>query len=283
MTDDRSEPMVDDGTMTKDPEARPAAPGAGGGAATPLLVAEQVTVRFGGIVALDGVSLEVDTDEVLGVIGPNGAGKTTLFDVLSGIRPPSSGRVLLEGGDISDRTPVWRARHGLRRTFQRQQVFGGLTVEDNVRAALDWRGGSGGAVSHLLGLPIGRAGQVARQERVDEVLVLCGLDSVRGVYAGALPIGLARVVELARAIVDPPTVLLLDEPSSGLGVAEAEILSRVIGEVRSSCAIALVEHDIGFVMEHCDRIVVLNLGTVLARGTPAQIAEDPVVREAYLG
>ena len=171
----------------------------------PVLRAVDVSVRFGGVVALNGVNLDARPGEVLGLIGPNGAGKTTLFDVLSGIRPPTSGRIVFyEGVDITKRSPTWRSRHGIRRTFQRQQMFGWLTVEENVLVALEWRGGGGGLVADLVALPTRRRRERDRRRQADEVLELCGLVDVRTQPAGKLPIGRARMVEMARAIVDEP-------------------------------------------------------------------------------
>ncbi|MEU8396307.1 ABC transporter ATP-binding protein [Nonomuraea sp. NPDC048892] len=240
-----------------------------------------VSVAFGGIRALDQVSFQVGEGQVCGVIGPNGAGKTTLFDVVSGLRRPGEGRVLLDGRDLTAVSPVRRARAGLRRTFQRTQVFGRLTVAGNVLAALDWHGGGGGLAADLVGLPARRRLERERQERVAEVLELCGLTPLRDAYAAALPVGRRRLVELARALADRPRVLLLDEPTSGLDAGQSERLAEVVAGLDTT--VLLVEHDMGFIMGTCDRIVVLDLGKVIATGTPAEIRADPVVRAAYLG
>jgi branched-chain amino acid transport system ATP-binding protein len=252
---------------------------------TALLQLEGVVVRFGGIRALDDVSLRADAGEVLGIIGPNGAGKTTLFDVIAGIRTPNEGRVVLGGKDVTRTPPVERAHRGMRRTFQRVQAFGWLTVEDNVLAAMEWRGGGGGFLADVVGWTGRRRRERDRRSVVAEVLERCGLTAVKGELAGSLPIGTARMVEFARAIVDPPRLLLLDEPASGLDEPEAHRLGELIQSVRaeSGCAVLLVEHDAGFVMAHSDRIVVLDQGTVLAEGNPADIQRDQRVRDAYLG
>jgi len=244
-----------------------------------------ITVRFGGITALDGVSLTANAGEVLGVIGPNGAGKTTLFDVISGVRTPNDGRVVLGDRDITRLSDTARARRGLRRTFQRVQAFGWLTVEDNVLTALEWRGGGGGFLADLVYLPTRRQKERVRRQRVEEVLDRCGLLPVRKELAGSLPIGVARMVELARAVVDPPQLLMLDEPASGLDETEVARLGTEIQAVRSEagCAVLLVEHNAAFVMEQSDRVVVLNLGQVLAAGTPAEVQRNQDVRDAYLG
>ena len=244
-----------------------------------------IGVRFGGIAALGGVSFDVARGEIVGMIGPNGAGKTTLFDVISGIRTPNAGTVELDGRDVTKSTAAQRARRGLRRTFQRVQTFGWLSVEDNVLAALEWRGGGGGFAADLVAFPT--RGRRARQRRaqVEAVLERCGLLPVRAELAGSLPIGVARMVELARAIVDSPSVLLLDEPASGLDATEVERLGTVIQSVREEtrCAVLLVEHDAGFVMEQSDRVVVLHLGMVLADGRPDEVQRNQEVRDAYLG
>jgi branched-chain amino acid transport system ATP-binding protein len=250
-----------------------------------VLRLEGIGVRFGGISALSDVSLLARAGEILGIIGPNGAGKTTLFDVIAGVRAPDTGRVFLGGTDISRVSAVGRARRGLRRTFQRVQTFGWLSVEDNVLAALEWRGGRGGFLADLVWFPPRRALERERRRRVAEVLELCGLAGIRKEPTGALPIGIARIVELARAIVDEPRLLLLDEPTSGLDRTEADRLGERITALcrETDASVLLVEHDMGFVMSTCDRIVVLDLGSVLAQGAPEEIQADAAVRAAYLG
>ncbi|NGN64943.1 ABC transporter ATP-binding protein [Streptomyces sp. A7024] len=241
--------------------------------APPALAATDIVVRFGGVTALDRVSVAAAPGEIVGLIGPNGAGKTTLFDALSGLRRPDAGRVLLGGADVTRRAPVWRARNGLRRTFQRQQLFGQLTVADNLLVAQEWRG------NHLA------AARARRAARADDVLARTGLQPLRERYAGTLPVGQARMVELARALADPPSVLLLDEPASGMTKTERARLADVVRETAQSgdCAVVVVEHDVGFVMELCSRVVVLDLGRVLAEGTPTEIRDDFAVKAAYLG
>jgi branched-chain amino acid transport system ATP-binding protein len=227
-------------------------------AGEPQLRLDGISVRFGGITALDQVSMDAHAGEVLGIIGPNGAGKTTLFDVVSGVRAPNEGRVVLAGRDLTRVSASGRARRGLRRTFQRVQTFGWLSVEDNVLAALEWRGGGGGFLGDLVYAPTRKRRERDRRARVEEVLDRCGLLPVRKELAGSLPIG--------------------DE-------TEVRRLGAEIQAVRAEagCAVLLVEHNAGFVMEQSDRVVVLNLGQVLAAGSPAEVQRNQAVRDAYLG
>ncbi len=254
------------------------------GVTRPVLAVRGVTKRFGGLAALSDVSLSVAGGEICGLIGPNGAGKTTLFDVISGITPPTSGQVELDGHVVTGQLPERRAQAGVRRTFQRTQLYGRLSVEDNVLAAMEWRGGGGGLAGDLLALPGRRRRERDRRGEAERVLDACGILGLRDQPAGSLPIGQARLVELARAIADQPRVVLLDEPTSGLSADQADRFAEQMHRLRADgVAVLLVEHDVRFVMAHCDRIVVLNLGTVLASGTPEEVQADPVVRAAYLG
>jgi branched-chain amino acid transport system ATP-binding protein len=250
----------------------------------PVLHAESITQRFGGITAVDDVTLTVNEGMIHGLIGPNGAGKTTLFDCLAGVQRPVRGRVLLDGRDVTSRSAVQRARQGMRRTFQRQQVFGWLSVEDNVLLALEWHGGGGGMVGDLLGLRSRRRRERERRERAEQVLERCGLLPRRAEPAGGLSIGELRRVELARAIVDQPRLLLLDEPTSGLEESDIEQLGTIMQSLRDAgeCGVLLIEHHIPFVLEHSDEVTVLDLGRVIAHGTPDEMLQSDAVREAYL-
>jgi branched-chain amino acid transport system ATP-binding protein len=249
------------------------------------LETSDLTVRFGGIHALDQVSLRIEERSCCGVIGPNGAGKTTLLDCLSGMRAPTSGSVVLDGRNVTRRTATWLARAGVRRTFQRHQAFGQLSVEDNVLVALEWRGRG----RHLLGDMLGSRGRRTAtrraQQRVDEMIAACGLDSVRRLPASSLPLGQLRLLEFARATVDPPRVLLLDEPTSGVGPADRATLGAAVKEIRNrtGCTVLLVEHDVSFVMQVCERVIVLDQGRVFADGDPQTIQNDAAVAAAYLG
>jgi branched-chain amino acid transport system ATP-binding protein len=249
-----------------------------------VLQVSDIVVTFGGIRALNGVSLGIGPAEIRGLIGPNGSGKTTLFDVISGVRRQDSGRVLFRGEDVTATTTTHRARAGLRRTFQRTQVFGRLTVAENLLFALEWRGGGGGLFADVFRLPGRRRLEQERMDRVMRLLELCALTEVADTAAGALPIGIARRVEFARAVIDDPVLLLLDEPTSGLDGSESERLGELI-ELFSGhhhrCAILLVEHDVGFVMQRCSRVSVLHMGELIAEGSPEEIQESDRVRAVY--
>jgi len=231
------------------------------------------------------VSLEFRSGSIEAIIGPNGAGKSTLFDALSGACPPTSGHILVAGQDVTPRSAVWRARHGLRRTFQRQQTFGHLTVLENVLTAQEWRGGGGGLVGDLLGLPSRKRRQHERASRAREVLVTCGLDQLRDASAASLTIEASRMLELARCLVGDPTILLLDEPTSGMEQATIDRLGQILAAVRNggACAIVLVEHNIPFVSQLSDNVTVLQLGKVIATGDWTTVRNSPEVAAAYLG
>jgi branched-chain amino acid transport system ATP-binding protein len=226
-----------------------------------------VSVSFGGRRALDAVSLAAEAGRVTGLIGPNGAGKSTLFDVVSGLRRPLTGRVLLDGHDVTREGPARRARRGLSRTFQHLELFGRLTVRDNLLVAAE------------LGPGRRHAARTA-----DRVLARLELTGQADVPADALPTGAARLVEVARALVLEPKVLLLDEPAAG---QDAEETGRFADLLRSlaedGTAVLLVEHDMSLVMSVCDEVHVLDLGTVVASGPPARIRHDKAVLAAYLG
>ena len=226
-----------------------------------------VTVAFGGNRALDGVGLTAEPGRVTGLIGPNGAGKSTLFDVVCGLRRPSSGRVLLDGRDVTRMGPARRARHGLARTFQRLELFGRLSVRDNLLVAAE------------LGPERRRASQVAA-----EILARLGLTELAGAAADALPTGLGRLVEVGRALALRPKFLLLDEPAAGQDVEETERFAALLRALAAEgTAVVLVEHDMSLVMGVCDEVYVLDLGKIIAVGPPAVIRSDETVLAAYLG
>ena len=245
-----------------------------------LLEAREITVRFGGLVAVDGVSLRVDRGETVGLIGPNGAGKTTLLDAIGGQLIPDGGRILLGGTDVTDRAPEHRALAGVARTFQRQELFRAMTVFENLLVAAEARFGEAAFIGDLLGLP--RAGRA--RERVRETLDRLGLGDVADRRAAQVSTGIGRLVELGRALCTDPKVLLLDEPAGGLDEAETERLAAVLrGLAEDGPSILLVEHDVGLVMEVCSRVAVMDFGRLIAQGAPAEVREAPEVLAAYLG
>ena len=230
------------------------------------LVVDDVSVSFGGRTALNQVSLTAERGVVTGLIGPNGAGKTTLFNVVCGLQAPSRGQVSINGGDVTKLAPFKRARRGLARTFQRLELFGLLTVRENVRLAADVaRRSEPGAIA-------------------DELLARLGIEGLAHQRSDRLPTGQARLVELARALATDPAVLLLDEPASGQDESETAAFSTVLREVAAGgVAVVLVEHDIQLVMDVCSHIHVLDLGRVIASGPPAEVQRDEAVLGAYLG
>jgi branched-chain amino acid transport system ATP-binding protein len=237
----------------------------------PLLDIDTISISFGGLLALDRASVAVEPGRVTGLIGPNGAGKTTLFNIITGLQQPTSGRVRLDGRDVTRAKRHMRARLGIARTFQRLEPFGSLTARENVLVALEMR----------------RRWATERYDAsalADELLERVGIGAVADRKVDSLPTGTARLVELARALGTAPRVLLLDEPSSGLDGDETETLGRLLLELAGSgLGILLVEHDMSFVMGTCAYINVLDFGRIIASGTPNQIQVDPEVQRAYLG
>jgi branched-chain amino acid transport system ATP-binding protein len=237
-----------------------------------LLDVRQVSVSFGGLQALSEVSIDVQVGHVTGLIGPNGAGKTTLFNVVTGLLGPNSGRVELDGRDITRRKPHQRARLGIGRTFQRLETFGSLTARENVLVAAEMRRGWSHDRKRSPGVI------------ADEILERVGLQAVADARVDRLPTGTARLVELGRALATQPRVLLLDEPSAGLNESETATLGTLLREVAGSgLAVLLVEHDMSFVMGTCERIHVLDFGRIISVGTPTEVQGDHTVRAAYLG
>jgi branched-chain amino acid transport system ATP-binding protein len=242
-----------------------------------------VTVQFGGLIALGEVDLEVAHSGITGLIGPNGAGKTTLFNVLTGLQKPTRGQVRYDGQDVSRWSPNRRGRAGMSRTFQRLELFGGMSIRDNLSAACE------------ASIPGGVLGRHAAKRRslVDSVLARLDLTAIADRRAGALPTGLGRIVELGRAMCTQPRLLLLDEPSSGLDASETAMFRDLLIEItdvergrqhdRPAPAVLLVEHDVRLVMEVCSQITVLDFGRRIACGTPAEVQKDDAVVSAYLG
>jgi ABC-type branched-subunit amino acid transport system ATPase component/ABC-type branched-subunit amino acid transport system permease subunit len=248
------------------------------------LVARQVTVRFGGITALDEVDLEVRPGEIVGLIGANGAGKSTLVDVLSGHRQPAAGEIWLSADDVTRSGPEARSHRGCSRTFQDARLYPGLTVRETVLAAADAQL-PGGAVSALTASPWLRMAERHKQERADAVLAQLGLTERADTLVGELSTGMRRVCDLAAVVAAAPAIVLLDEPTAGLAQREVEAFAPLLRDLRDrvGASVLIVEHDMALMMALCDRIYCLEAGRVIAEGTPDEIRADPRVVASYLG
>jgi branched-chain amino acid transport system ATP-binding protein len=274
------------------------APGGG----TAALSVSEVAVRFGGVSALNDVTLKVEPGTVTGLIGPNGAGKTTLFNIISGLQVPDRGSVHLFDTDVTAMKPHRRARLGLARTFQRLEIFGTLSASENVqvglestvkwwewhhlRRAVPWkrrRGAAENGSAESAGAGAGRSGSLA-EATCDRLLEGVGLAGLGHEQSSNMSTGLARMVELARALAIGPKLLLLDEPGSGLDETESKALGDLLAKLAAGgMAVLLVEHDMELVMRICDQIYVLDFGDIIASGSPDTIRTDPMVQAAYLG
>jgi branched-chain amino acid transport system ATP-binding protein len=250
-----------------------------------VLSVEDLSVAFGGIQALDHVSLQVRAREVVGLIGPNGAGKTTLFDLVSGYLVPTGGRVLLFGDDVTRRPPYARARAGLGRSFQDARIFPSLTVAENLALSMERHLLVRDHVAAGLALPAVRELEQDIAWSVADLVELMHLGAFRDKFVSELSTGTRRVVDVAMAMAHDPTVLLLDEPSSGIAQRESEALAPVLARLRdeTGCALLLIEHAMSLVTALSDRVVALDVGRVVAEGDPAAVLQDARVVSSYLG
>lgn len=265
-------------------EKRPAKSTAGSPESDEQLVVENLTLHFGGLMALAGVSLTARRGEILAIIGPNGAGKTSLLNCISGLYRPQAGRILFEGHDITHLPPPGRARLGLARTFQNIELFRHLTVLDNLML--------GRHVHMKTGLLLGglywrwaQREEVEHRRAVEEIIDFLEIEKIRKKTVGTLAYGLQKRVELGRALALEPKLLLLDEPMAGMNTEEKEDMARFILDINEErgVTIILIEHDMGVVMDISDRVVVLDFGRKIAEGAPDEIKTNPEVIKAYLG
>ena len=248
-----------------------------------VLHAQEVRLAYGGVVAIDGVDLRVEPGTIHAVIGPNGAGKTSLLNVCSGVTRPDSGRIHVDGTDVTGRGPTNVSRAGMARTFQNIQLFPYVSAMENVVVGASAKHDVD-VISALLGLPRSRRMERAARERAHDELEFVGLAARASDLAGSLPYGNQRLLEIARALATEPRVLLLDEPGAGFNSEEKHQLGTLIGQVRDrGVAVVIVEHDMDLVMAIAEQITVVNFGRQIAEGTPEQIQANPVVIDAYLG
>jgi ABC-type branched-subunit amino acid transport system ATPase component len=250
-----------------------------------VLSVKDVSVQFGGLNAVDDVSFDIRPGGITGLIGPNGAGKTTLFDAICGLVPTTSGVIVLGEHDITKMPPYLRAGRGLGRSFQDGRLFPSLTVEECISTALASRIPLGSTVSAMLSGPTARSRTAEARARTDEIINMTGLATYAETFVRDLSTGTRRIVDLACALAHRPTVLLLDEPSSGIAQREVEALGPLIKGIRerSDCTMLLIEHDIPLVTSISDELLVMETGRLIARGHPKEVIEHPEVIRAYIG
>lgn len=248
-----------------------------------ILKVDHITQRFGGLVALSDINMEIGKGEIIGIIGPNGAGKTTLFNIVTGIYSPTEGNIFLAGQDITGQKPHRITAMGFARTFQNIRLFPKMTVLDNVILGMHTRTKSN-LFDAVLRLPRQHAEEKRNRERAFEILKLLDLYDVRYNMSTALPYGSQRKLEIARALASEPKLLLLDEPAAGMNATETEDLMNIVRKLKSmGYTILLIEHDMKFVMSICERLYVLDHGCMISQGTADEVRRDPKVIEAYLG
>ena len=251
---------------------------------TPLLQMQGISKRFGGVEALAAIDLSVERGQIFSVIGPNGAGKTTLFNMASCLLPPSSGRIVLDGQDITGAPPHRLPRLGVARTFQNLAVFKHESVMDNILTGMHARLHTGVFEAALFWGPARRA-EIRAREEAEEIVEFLEIETVRDVPVGTLSYGLQKRVELGRALAMQPRLLLLDEMVSGMNQEETEDIARFVLDIRDErgATVMMIEHEMGIVMDISDRVCVLNFGRKIAEGAPDAVAADPAVIAAYLG
>jgi branched-chain amino acid transport system ATP-binding protein len=244
-----------------------------------------VSVRFGGVTAVDGVSFSLEEGAALGIIGPNGAGKTTLFDIISGFVAPTAGAILLHGEDVTTKSPDQRVGLGLLRSFQDARLFPALTVHENIAVAHERHLDVRSATFAAMHLPNVRRSEEKAAARTDRLIELFGLGASRDKFVRELSTGQRRIVDMACVMAAEPRVLLLDEPSSGIAQKEAEELGPVLSRIRyeTGCSLLIIEHDMPLIIAVADELLALELGAVVTRGAPNDVIEHPQVVASYLG